>query len=178
MRKAEKEAKVAELGEEVRGASGLLLTEYRGLTVRQMAGLRQALRPRGASFRVVKNSLFRRALEACEQQELAARLEGPIAVAFISGEAAPVVKEILDYSKGAQDLPVLRAGLVEGRLLSQGELLVLASLPSREHLLASLAGLLQAPLANLVATLQAGPARLVCLLEALAERKAAESAPA
>jgi len=178
MARPEKELTVAKLAEQIRQAGSLLLTDYRGLTVRQMAQLRRVLRSRGTRYRVIKNTLFRRALEACGRAELSPLAEGPTAVALISGEPPAVIKELLAYSKTANDLPVVKGGLVEGRLLSAAEVIALASLPSREQLLALLVSLLQAPLANVVATLQAAPARLAALLHALAEKKAAESAPA
>ena len=178
MARPEKEALIKELLEEVQQAAGLLLTDYRGLTVKQMSRLRQALRPQGASYRVVKNTLFRRALEACGQSDLGVLVEGPTAVAFLSGEPSAVVKELLAFAKASGDRPSLKGGLVEGRVLPSAEVAALATLPPREQLLAALLGLLQAPLANLVATLRAGPARLASLLQALAEKKAEAGAPA
>ena len=175
MARPEKEAAVAELADQIRQAAGLLLTDYRGLTVRQMASLRQALRPLGVRYKVVKKSLFRRALEASGQAELCSLAEGPLAVAFISGEPPAVAKELLAFSKTANNLPAVKGGLVEGRLLPAADIIVLASLPSREQLLAGLVGLLQSPLANLAALLQAAPARLASLLLAVAEKKATES---
>lgn len=162
---------VAELAESFRTASAAVLTEYRGLTVKQVTDLRVAL---GAdtTYSVVKNTLTRLAATAAGLPELHALLTGPTAVAFIDGEPVEAAKKLRDYARANPAL-VVKGGVLDGKTLSAAEVSRLADLESREVLLAKMAGALLASLSQAVylfAAPLAQTARLVGALQAKAEQ--------
>jgi large subunit ribosomal protein L10 len=122
-----------------------VLTEYRGLTVPELAELRAALRPAGTEYKVFKNSLARRAVEASGLDELMPLLLGPTAIAFVKGDAVVAAKALRDFGKANEAL-VIKGGLLGPRILTPGEIAELADVEPRDVLLARLAGGLQAPL--------------------------------
>ncbi len=155
------------------GSSATLVTEYRGLTVAEMATLRRALRAVGGDYKVFKNTLVRRAIEGGDFAELAALLEGPTAIAFVSGDVSAVAKALRDFARGAPAL-VLKGGVIEGALLDARQLSAIADLPSREVLLSQLAGVLAAPMRQMATLLQALPQNLAYGLAALLEQRGGE----
>ena len=166
----EKAAAVAEIAEAFRGATAAVLTEYRGLSVKQISDLRIAL---GAdtTYSVVKNTLTKIAAADAGVTFLDALLEGPTAVAFIKGEPVQAAKALRDFAK-ANPVLVVKGGVMDGRALSPEEIAKLASLESREVLLAKMAGALLASLSNAVYLLNAPlvqAARVVGALQAKAE---------
>ena len=166
----EKAAAVAEIAEAFRGATAAVLTEYRGLSVKQISDLRIAL---GAdtTYSVVKNTLTKIAAADAGVTFLDALLEGPTAVAFIKGEPVQAAKALRDFAK-ANPVLVVKGGVMDGRALSPAEIAKLASLESREVLLAKMAGALLASLSNAVYLLNAPlvqAARVVGALQAKAE---------
>src|SRR3954465_9109031 len=149
-----------------RGSSAAVLTEYRGLTVAQLKELRRSLAG-NATYAVVKNTLTKIAAKQAGVDPLASLIEGPSAIAFISGDPVEVAKSLRDFGRN-HPLLVVKGGVLEGRSISADEVRRLADLESREVLLAKLAGamkgslqqavsLFAAPLAQ-VARLAAGPA--------------------
>ncbi len=169
MARAEKEATVAQLAERFRDSAGAVLTEYRGLSVAQIAELRRALGEH-ATFSVVKNTLTKiAATEAGLAPELKELLVGPSAIAFVRGDVVEAAKGLRDFSK-ANPFLVIKGGILEGRTLTPAEIARLADLESREVLLAKLAGAMKATASNAAATFAALPTQLARLLAAL-ERK-------
>ena len=166
----EKAAAVAEIAEAFRGATAAVLTEYRGLSVKQISDLRIAL---GAdtTYSVVKNTLTKIAAADAGVTGLDALLVGPTAVAFIKGEPVQAAKALRDFAK-ANPVLIVKGGVMDGRALSPEEIAKLASLESREVLLAKMAGALLASLSNAVYLLNAPlaqAARVVGALQAKAE---------
>ena len=166
----EKAAAVAEIAEAFRGATAAVLTEYRGLSVKQISDLRVAL---GAdtTYSVVKNTLTKIAAADAGVTGLDALLVGPTAVAFIKGEPVQAAKALRDFAK-ANPVLIVKGGVMDGRALSPEEIAKLASLESREVLLAKMAGALLASLSNAVYLLNAPlaqAARVIGALQAKAE---------
>lgn len=176
MRKQEKAGVVEELRATMQERGNVILTDYRGLTVKELTELRVKLAAMGVSMRVVKNTLMLRALTE-EQQGLAEFLKGPIAATFVSGDPAPVLKEMSAFAKTHSELQ-FKGGWVEARAYSGKDMAALATLPSREQLLGMLVSVLNAPLSQLVGTLQAVPRDLVLTLMALAEQREGAAATA
>ena len=177
MANAEKVAAVAELTERFKDSSGAVLTEYRGLTVAQLAELRRSLGD-NATFTVVKNTLTKIAVtEAGLDDQLSSLLAGPSAVAFVDGDVVEAAKGLRDFAK-ANPLLVIKGGVLDGKAMTPSEIIKLADLEPREVLLAKLAGAMKASLAGAAATFNALPVQMAQLAEALrAKRAAAESGP-
>jgi large subunit ribosomal protein L10 len=174
----EKVAVVDEVRDKLRAADAALLTEYRGLKVGELADLRGALRKAGAEYRIYKNTLVRFAARDLGLLDLEELLEGPTAIAFVTGDAASTAKALRDFARTNPNL-VVKGGLLGTTILDAKATGALADLPSREQLLAQLAGLLQAPLVKFAGLLQAMPRNFAYGLKALIDQKVAagESAP-
>jgi len=171
--RADKVAVVNEVRERLEGSSGAVLTEYRGLTVAELAQLRTELTAAGGDYKVYKNTLVRLAVADGPHSGVLDLLTGPTAIAFVHGEVSAVAKALRDFSQTNPHL-VIKGGIVAGEPLSAGEVNVLASLPSREALLAQFAGALSAPLQQLASLIQAVPRGLAYGLSALVEKRQAE----
>ena len=166
----EKAAAVAEIAAAFRGATAAVLTEYRGLTVKQISDLRVAL---GAdtTYAVVKNTLTKIAAADAGVTGIDALLEGPTAVAFIQGEPVQAAKALRDFAK-AHPVLIVKGGVMDGKALTPEEITKLASLESREVLLAKMAGALLASLSNAASLFNAPlaqAARVIGALQAKAE---------
>jgi large subunit ribosomal protein L10 len=169
---AEKVAEVAELAERFKDSSGAVLTEYRGLTVAQLAELRRSL-GNNATFTVVKNTLTKLAVtDAGLADQLSPLLAGPSAVAFVDGDVVEAAKGLRDFAK-ANPLLVIKGGVLDGKAISPSEIIRLADLEPREVLLAKLAGAMKASLAGAAATFNALPVQMAQLAEALRAKRAA-----
>jgi len=176
---AEKVAEVAELTERFKDSSGAVLTEYRGLTVAQLAELRRSL-ANNATFTVVKNTLTKIAVtDAGLADQLSPLLTGPSAVAFVDGDVVEAAKGLRDFAR-ANPLLVIKGGVLDGKAISPSEIISLADLEPREVLLAKLAGAMKASLAGAAATFNALPVQMAQLAEALRAKRAAagDAAPA
>jgi large subunit ribosomal protein L10 len=173
--RAEKVAVVTEVKERLGRADAALLTEYRGLNVAAMAELRRALRAAGGDYKIYKNTLARLGARGAGIDTLDDLLVGPTAIAFVEGDAAAVAKALRDYSRANPAL-VVKGGLLGQRLLSASEVTALADLPSREVLLAQLAGALQAPLAQFASLLAALPRNFAYGLKAYIDQHRGEAA--
>ena len=172
MANAEKVAAVAELTERFTGSSGAVLTEYRGLTVAQLAELRRSLGD-NATFTVVKNTLTKIAVnEAGLDEQLSSMLVGPSAIAFVDGDVVEAAKGLRDFAK-ANPLLVIKGGVLDGKAMSPAEITKLADLEPREVLLAKLAGAMKASMAGAAATFNALPVQMAQLAEALRTKRAA-----
>jgi large subunit ribosomal protein L10 len=166
MANAEKVAEVAELTERFQNSAGAVLTEYRGLTVAELKELRGTLGG-SATFAVVKNTLTKIAVQqAGLENELAALLTGPSAVAFVTGDVVETAKGLRDFAK-ANPLLVIKGGVLDGKALSPQEITKLADLEPREVLLAKLAGALKATQSRAVGAFAALPTQMAQLAEAL-----------
>lgn len=178
MRKAEKKELVAQFEELLREDPHIILSGYRGLPVKEMVQLRRAIRGAGGQLRVVKKSLFQRALGEGEQAKLGEYMEGPIAVVSVSGDPLDVLKTMREFARTHEEL-AFRGGWVDAELLDAHQLVELASLPPYNELLAWLLASLSAPLTQFVGLLQAVPRDLALTLAAVAEKRGGEAeAPA
>jgi large subunit ribosomal protein L10 len=176
MANAEKVAAVAELTERFKDSSGAVLTEYRGLTVAQLAELRKSLGDH-ATFAVVKNTLTKIAVtDAGLADQLSSLLAGPSAVAFVDGDVVEAAKGLRDFAK-ANPLLVIKGGVLDGKAISPSEIIKLADLEPREVLLAKLAGAMKASLAGAAATFNALPVQMAQLAEALRTKRATDAGP-
>ncbi len=172
----EKVAVVDEVRSRLGAADAAILTEYRGLTVADLAALRRALAAVGGDYKVYKNTLVRLAVAGGHHEPLEGLLVGPTAIAFVSGDISAVAKTLRDYARGNPAL-VVKGGMLGTGVLSAAELAALADLPSRDVLLARVAGGLAAPLQQLAGLLQALPRNLAYGLKALIERGEAQAGP-
>jgi len=154
MARPEKTAAVDEIRTKLTESDAAVLTEYRGLTVTELAELRGALRPAGTEYKVFKNTLARRAVEAAGLNDLLPMLSGPTAIAFVRGDAVVAAKALRDFGKANPAL-VIKGGLLGPRVLSSGEVESLAEIEPRDVLLARLAGGFQAPLVKAAGLFQA-----------------------
>lgn len=154
MARPEKTAVVDEISARLGDADAAVLTEYRGLTVSELAELRASLRPAGAEYKVFKNTLARRGAEAAGLTDLVPMLEGPVAIAFIRGDAVVAAKALRDFSRANPAL-VVKGGLLGTNVLDAGAVGALADVEPREVLLAKLAGGFQAPLVKAAGLFQA-----------------------
>jgi large subunit ribosomal protein L10 len=152
--RSEKEAVVAEIRGKIEAASAVIITEYRGLTVQNLAALRGQLRGLGTEYRVYKNTLCRFAAREAGIEGLDALFVGPTAIAFVDGDLAASAKTLKDFAK-TNPLLVLRGGAVSNKVVSAEYIQVLADLPSREAMLSQFAGLLLALPRNMAYGLKA-----------------------
>jgi len=170
---------VAEVKTRIEAASASIVSEYRGLSVAEMAELRNALAAVGGDYKIFKNTLVRRAIDGGEYQPLSEYLNGPSALTFVQGDISAVAKALRDFSRANPHL-VIKGGLADGSLLTWSDLAALAELPPREVLLARLAGALAAPMQQMAGLLQALPRNLAYGFSALIEQReaAGETLPA
>jgi large subunit ribosomal protein L10 len=152
----EKAQVVAEIKEKLQSSSGVVLADYRGLTVSQVTQLRAQLRQAGVEYHVLKNTMVRRAAQEVGIEGLDPYLEGPTAVAFSADPVAPA-KVLADFAKSAKTFAI-KGGVVEGKVIDMAGVKALADLPSREVLLAQVLRGMQAPLTGMANVLQ-GPIR-------------------
>lgn len=172
MAKADKAAAIAELSDRFRTSSAAVLTEYRGLSVKQITDLRSSLRG-NATFAVVKNTLTQLAAKEAGVTAFDGQLQGPSAIAFVDGDPVEAAKGLRDFAK-ANPLLVIKAGVLDGKPMSAEELTKLADLESREVLLAKLAGALQASLSQAVYLFAAPLSQTARVVEALRAKVEAE----
>ena len=166
-----KEAVVAEVAKQVATAQAIVLAENRGMPVSVMTQLRAKARASGVYFRVVKNTLVRRAVVGTPFEKLSDQMVGPLTYG-ISRDPVAVAKVLNDFAKG-NDKFVIAGGAMPGQLMSAKEISALASLPSREELIARLLGTMQAPIVKLVRTMNEVPGKFVRTLAAVRDAKAA-----
>jgi len=173
-----KAAVIDEIKERLGDADAAVLTEYRGLTVTDIAQLRAALRPAATDYKVFKNTLARRAAADAGLGELADQLLGPVAIAFVrrdGGDAVTAAKALRDFAKTNPNL-VLKGGVLGPRLLTSKDIEALADVPPREQLLARLAGGFQAPLTKAAGLFQAFTRNFAYGLKAYIDTRPAEAA--
>lgn len=150
----QKEKEVKELAAKMKDASVVILVNYRGINVADDTALRKSVRATGAEYAVIKNNITRRALAENGITELDEALVGPTAVIIAQEEYLPALKAIYKFAK-ANEFYTIKGGVLEGKVSTVEELTTLAQLPSREELIAKLAGCLLANVSKLAATLDA-----------------------
>ncbi len=174
-----KTAVIDEIKQRLGDADAAVLTEYRGLTVTDIARLRASLRPAATDYKVFKNTLARRAATDAGLGELVDALVGPIAIAFVrkdGGDAVTAAKALRDFARTNPNL-VLKGGVLGPRLVTTADVEALAEVPPREQLLARLAGGFQAPLTKAAGLFQAFTRNFAYGLKAYADQRA-EAEPA
>jgi large subunit ribosomal protein L10 len=173
MARPEKVATVEEIKEKLEGAQAAVLTEYRGLTVSELADLRASLRAAEAEYKVYKNTLARRAAEEAGLGDLVSLLQGPTAITFVKGDAVAVAKALRDYSRTNAHL-VVKGGILGTRVIQPEDVVALAEIEPREVLLARIAGGFQAPLVKAAGLFQAFTRNMAYGIKALMDKRIAE----
>ena len=172
---SEKQALVASIKEKLTTAKGAVLTSYKGLTVAQDTELRRALREAGVSYHVVKNTMTRIAAKEAGLEEINEHLAGTTALAVSTTDAIAPAKAICEFIKKNKlednGVLVVKVGLVDGKVINADDVKALASLPSREVLIAKLLGSMQAPISNTVNVLQGVIRNAVYVLDAVRQQK-------
>lgn len=148
----QKKKEVEELAEKIGKAKIVLLTDYKGINVADVTGLRTKIRNANADYKVIKNNITRRALQSCNIEGLEDTLEGTTAVILGYEDYLEPLKAVYEYSKD-NDFYKIKGGIIEGKVVSVEELLTLAKLPSRETLIAQLAGALLGNISKLAVAL-------------------------
>ncbi len=166
----QKEDVVAGYRDSVAVATHAFLVDYRGVTVPQVTELRDKIRESGGQYVVVKNRLMLRAIEGAAIEGLKDHFQGTVAVAYTNEDPVALAKALSDFS---DDVPAIefRAGLVDGQAVAADQIEQIATLPSREELIAKLLFLLQSPIARFVRALGAIPQQLVTVLDQVAKAK-------
>jgi large subunit ribosomal protein L10 len=157
---------VEEITDRLRRARAAVLTDYRGLTVAQLQDLRSRLRGADVEYRVVKNTLARRAAVEAGHEEFQEVLRGPVAIAFGYEDVAAPAKLLGDYARTTRLRLDITGGLIDGRVFDGDQVRRLAELPPREVLISQLAGTILGPIAQLAGTLQSPLSQLAGALEA------------
>lgn len=173
MARADKATAVADIAEQFREATATLITEYRGLTVANLAELRRSLSG-SATYSVAKNTLIKRAASEAGVEGLDELFAGPTAIAFVTGEPVDAAKAIKTFAKDNKAL-VIKGGYMDGRALTVAEVERIADLESREVLLAKLAGAMKGNLAKAAGLFNAPASQVARLAAALQEKKATEA---
>ncbi len=173
--RADKVAVVDEVRERFEGASAVMLTEYRGINVSSMQDLRRALTEAGGDYKVYKNTLVRLAVAERGVEGLEEMLVGPTALAFVDDDAAAVAKALRDFA-GSNDKLVIKGAVLGDQLIDEAGVRALADLPSREQLLAQIAGAFQAPMSKFAALLQAPLTKFAYAMQALIDEGGASGA--
>jgi len=169
-----KQAIVGEIAAQVAKSQGIVVAEYRGLTVGAMTDLRRQARSSGVYLRVLKNTLARRAVKGTPFEVLSDKLVGPL-IYGMSGDPVATAKVLNEFARTNENF-VIKGGAVPNSVISPAEVKALATMPSREQLLAMLMGTMRAPIQKFVSTLNEVPARLVRTVAAVRDQK--EQAPA
>jgi large subunit ribosomal protein L10 len=173
----EKVAIVTEVRERISDSAAALLTEYRGLSVKDLQNLRGQLVGAGAELKIYKNTLVRFAAHDLGIQDLDPLLEGPTAIAFAKTDAAAAAKVLRDFAR-TNPLLVVKGGLLDDKVVDADATKALADLPSREALLSQIAGLFAAPMSQMASLLEALPKSFAYGVQALIEKGGASGAPA
>jgi large subunit ribosomal protein L10 len=151
----------------------VMVVEYKGLTVKELEGLRKSLQQAGTDLKVVKNTLLRIAAKDTEIERIEELFEGPTAVAICESDASAAAKVFVDSAKKLPNLK-LKGGIVEGTVVGESGITDISRLPSRQELIAQFIGLLAAPMSNLLGTLNQMQSKVLYALDAVKEKKEKE----
>ena len=166
----EKESMVLELSEEIKESDFLILADYGGMKVEATQALKKKLGETEARFKIVKNTMFKRALEVAKGPRLDDGLNGTTAMVTGSGDVVQVAKVLEEFVK-ANELPVVKIGALDGAILTKEEIAQLAGLPPKEVLQGKLVGVLAAPMTQLVGVMNQKVSSLLYVLNAVKEKK-------
>jgi large subunit ribosomal protein L10 len=172
---AQKRAVVDVLTERIRGCETMIVTDYRGLSVGQVADVRAQLREAGATFHVAKNTLARIAAREADKASLVDLLEGPTAIAFVTDDPAAAAKKLSDIARQTRILTV-RGGFMDGRMLSAAEIGQLADVPPRDVLRAQVLGAVMSPMQSAYNVLAAPLREFLVVLDQYIQKRQAEEA--
>ncbi len=173
MPNAQKNLQIDELRTILAETKGAVLTEYRGLTVADITKLRRKLLEQNAEYHIVKNTLFKIALGDSLTPELDTLLAGPTAIAFFKDDISAPTKTVLDFVRDSKKPEVkVKGGYYEGKTYSPEQVVSISKLPSREQLVASVVGSINAPLSEFVGTLDGIVGTFVRTIQAIADQKA------
>lgn len=170
MVRPEKVAVVKDIKQKIKKSDGIILTDFRGLNVDEISELRHRLRQQGVDYKVFKNTLLRIAAQQLNLEELMQYLVGPTALAFGYEDGVSAVKALADFSREYKALKI-KAGVIDGEVMDAAKIKVLASLPSREGLLAMFIGSLEGPIAGFVQVIGSPVQALAGTLNAVAMQK-------
>jgi large subunit ribosomal protein L10 len=170
LNKQEKSRIVSELQDKFAKAKGIVFTDYRGLNVEELTSLRIALRASDVEFKVVKNTLAKRAAEGTPVNVAKDVFSGPIGIAIGYDDPVLVVKKVLEYSKTNEKLEI-KGGVVEGALYAPAQIKAISELPPREVLLSMLVGAMQSPLSKLAGLLNSTLTQFMYAMEGLKQKK-------
>ena len=170
MLRKDKEPIVDEMTQLLAGSETMVVADYRGLTVAELSELRAKLRERGTSLHVMKNTLAKIAAERSGRQNMVELLSGPTAVAFIGDDLIGAAKALTEYARTHKQFE-LRGGFIQNQVIGAAGVKMLATLPSREALIAQVVGTMAAPLTGLVTVLQGTISGFVRTLNQVAEQK-------
>lgn len=172
MPNAQNKEMLAAIKEDLDGASAMWVVDYRGLTVKEMQQLRRDIREAGSVIKVYKNTLVHLALAEAELPTLDDLLEGPSAFVFAGGDVAASAKAVKNFAKANENLEI-KGGLMEGAAVSAAEVEAIASLPSREELMAKIAGAISGVARGLATSINGVPRGMAQVVKAVADQKEA-----
>ncbi len=170
MRREEKLEISLELTKRLANAKAIIVTEYRGMKVKEVSILRKEMRKNDGEIKVVKNRLVQKAIASSDWAALAPQLKGPVALAICDQDPVILTKILTKYAETVPALKI-KGGIMGGNLLSAKDVEALSKLPSKEELYAKLLGTLMAPATNVVRTIQGVSQKLVLALKAISEKQ-------